>query len=205
MLRRLSLSAALAIATASLGAAAPAPASPSALQSAAERLVGRQVLRDMTSEKSRKTIRGAKALWMDVVIQKPTEDAGAFSSLEADLRTTDMEGQLRDAGFRVMDPKKKSLAMSLRPTLVLMVLRSPQGAEGLDKGFYVVTANAVQDCTPLGGTVFSTATWIKIGDPIAFSGDDHKDIDAIRLSARACVKAFIDAAQDNVTNSGSTK
>jgi hypothetical protein len=167
------------------------------LQEAAQRLMGRQALRDITSPKARKTVRGASSVWTDVVVQKPEASAAsAFANLEADLKLTDVEGQLRDAGFKVMDPKKRSLAIGLRPTLSLMVLRSPKGADGNAQGFYLVVANAVQDVQPLGGSTVSMVTWAQLGDPIAFSGDDHKDIDAIRLSAREVVKAFIRAAQD---------
>ena len=186
--------AALVLAAGSLGAAEAAATS---LQEAAQRLMGRQALRDVTSDKAKKTVRGATAVWTDVVVQKPEAGgASAFSNLEADLKLTDVEGQLRNAGFKVMDPKKRSLAIGLRPTLSLMVLRSPKGADGNAQGFYLVVANAVQDVQPLGGSVVSMVTWAQLGDPIAFSGDDHKDIDAIRLSAREVVKDFIRAAQD---------
>jgi hypothetical protein len=85
--------------------------------------------------------------------------------------------------------------------LVLMVLRSPKGTEGVEQGFYVVTVNVMQDCKPLGGKTFSALTWVKIGEPIPFSGEDLKDIGAIRDSARALVKAFIEAAQEYPSDS----
>jgi hypothetical protein len=184
-------------------AAAPKSEAPD-MDSAAVRLLGRQLVRDVTSEKARKTVRGTHSLWVDVVVQKP-EESSAFANLEQDLKLTDLEGTLRNEGFKVMDPKKKSLAVGLRPTLVLMVLRSPAGAEGVSQGFYLVVASAVQDVTPLGGSTFSTVTWAKYAQPVLFSGDEHKDVDNIRIAAREAVKAFVNAAQDNVTDSGTTK
>ena len=192
MLNKLLLSAVLAC-----FAAVPAVAemAPTNLDMAATQLVARQLVRDLSGEKAERTIHGDKALWISLVVQKP-ENSNAFLNLEADLKDTDVAAQLRDAHFRVMDPKKKSLAVGLRPTLEIMVLRSSPGAQNGDKGFYVVLADVLQDCRPMGGDLASMTTWIKIGDPIAFSGEDPKDINAIRVSARSCVKAFIDAAQD---------
>jgi len=165
------------------------------LEDSASMLAAKQVLHDLSGDKGKKSIRGDTALWTDVVVQKPAENS-AFTSLELDLKSTDVDGQLREAGFKLMAPNKRSLAVGLRPTLVLMVLRAPAGSLGNDKAFYLVMANAVQDATPLGGVTQSMTTWTKAGEPILSSGDDHKDIDAIRLSARACVKSFILAAQD---------
>lgn len=172
-----------------LGAeAAPGP------QAVIERLLGRQFLRDLGGDKAKRSIRGTRALWVDLSVQKP-DNSEAFKGIEADLKASDIEAQLKEAGLRVMDPKKRSLAIGLRPTLSLMVLRSPSGAEGLDKGFYVVVASAIQDVTPLGGDTLSTPTWVKAGEAIVFSGDDLKDAGAIRAAARALVGAFIDAAR----------
>jgi hypothetical protein len=159
-------------------------------------LLGKRTLMELSSADARRSIRGTKALWTELIFQKPS-NAAAFESLALDLKTTDLEGQLRSAGFRLMDPKKRSLALGLRPTLLLSVLFTPKGAEGNNFDFYLVMAKATQDVTPLGGTTMSMTTWMKVGDAIASTGDIPKDIEAIRASARACVMDFIDVAQDN--------
>jgi hypothetical protein len=177
-------------------AAGMAPAT--ALDLAAHGLLARHLMAELGNANARRSVRGTKALWIEMSLQKPGESP-ALDSLAADLRLTDLEGQLRAAGFRLMDPKKRSLALGLRPTLVLSVLYAPKGSEGNDVDFYLVLAKATQDVTPLGGLRMTMTTWLKAGEPIASTGDTAKDVDAIRAAARACVMAFIDTAQDNDT------
>jgi hypothetical protein len=81
------------------------------LEGAAARIVGRQVVRDLTGEKARKTFLAAKALWTDVMVQKPTDKAAVFASLEADIRNSDVADQLLKSGFKILDPEKNSLAL----------------------------------------------------------------------------------------------
>ena len=158
-------------------------------------LLCRQFSMELTGADARRSIRGTKSLWTQLSLQKP-EKSPAMDSLEADLRLTDMEGLLRSAGFKIMDPKKRSLALGLRPTLVLSVYYIPSAAGAGDKDLYLVTARATQDVVPLGGSTLSMTTWMQRGEAIESTGDIHKDIDAIRASARDCVNAFISAAQD---------
>jgi hypothetical protein len=166
------------------------------LDTASKSLIGTHFVNDLSASGAKKSVRGTKALWTALSVQKPAANP-EFDSLESDLKNTDLEGQLRDAGFRIMDPKKRSLAIGLRPTLVLTLRFIPKGALGNDTDFYLVMAEATQDVTPLGGDKISMTTWLKVGEPIPSSGHSRDDIDAIRASAKACVRAFIDTAQDN--------
>lgn len=158
-------------------------------------VLAKQMLADMSSAEARRSIRGAKSVWTQLIVEKAAKSPG-LDSLEADLKSTDMEGQLRDAGFKVMDPQRKSLALGLRPTVVLSVLYRPKGTEGSDSDFYLVTVRAVQDLNPLGGETITQTTWAKVGEPIVSTGDVVKDVAAIRASAREAVLAFIKTAQD---------
>jgi hypothetical protein len=173
------------------------------LNGPAMQLFGRQILSDLNGDLAGASIRGTKALWIDAVIQSPVSST-AFANLEADLKSSDMEGLLIAAGLKVMDPKKRSFATGLRPTLEVMILRSPQGATGSDQGFYLVITSALQDVKPLGGDeAQSMITWCTTGAPIPFSGDDDKDVAAIRSSARDGVTAFIAQVKGtNVSASG---
>jgi hypothetical protein len=176
---------------------APAPAAATLpLAASADGLALRAILKDYTGSQAKKSILGDTALWTEVVAQKPVS-VTAFENLEADIKNSDMDGQLRNAGMRVMDPKKKSFAMSLRPTLQLSILYAPKGTEGNSQDYYLVIAEASQDLTPLGGSQVTLPTWVKLGEPITGSGDASKDVAAIRVSARALVMAFIDVVQDN--------
>lgn len=166
------------------------------LDNAAANMLAKRCVVELQGANARKSIRGAKALWTQLNLQKPGQGLG-MDSLEADLKLTDMEGQLRSAGFKLMDPKKRSLALGLRPTLILSVYYSPKGTEGNDTDFYLVVASAMQDVTPLGGDKMTMTTWLKAGNVIPATGHIAKDVDAIRASARACVMAFINVAQDN--------
>lgn len=166
------------------------------LDDAAANMLAKRCLAELSGANARKSIRGTKALWIQLSLQKPAQTPG-LDSLEADLKLTDLEGQLRSAGFRLMNPKKPSLALGLRPTLVLSVYYAPKGSEGNNMDFYLVSVSAMQDVTPLGGTTTSMTTWVKSGDVIASTGNVSRDVAAIRASARACVMAFINVAQDN--------
>ena len=165
------------------------------VETAGGALLSKQLLKVLGGAQAKKSIRGTRALWVDLIVQKPVTGTAA-DSLEADLRLTDMEGQLRDAGFKIMDPKKRSLALGLRPTLQLNVLYEPAGGDS-PKAFYLVTAHASQDVTPLGGDTCTMITWLNCSPPIPSSNDLHVDADPIRSSARACVRAFIEAAKDS--------
>ncbi len=155
-------------------------------------LAGRS-LDDLGSETARSSIRGTKALWVELNFQKAAQSP-AMDNLKADLKLTDMEGQLRSAGFRIMDPQKKSLALGKRPTLALSVVFVAKGG-ALKTDFYLLLAEAVQDVVPLGGSKLSMTTWLRASDPIASSGDVQKDVGAIRAAARAAVLAFIETAK----------
>jgi hypothetical protein len=179
---------ACAVVFASAGALHAASAGDVAAKIAAARL-----LDGVTGAAGLKSLRGAKAAWDEVLVQKGLETT--MPSLETDLKTTDVEGALRTAGFRVMDPKKRSLAVGLRPTLSVVVIFQPKGPDS-DKDFYLVLTSAAQDCAPLGGPAQSMVTWAKISDAIVSSGDTQKDIEAIRSAARDGVKTFIDASQE---------
>jgi hypothetical protein len=163
-------------------------------------ILGKHSVEELGSASAKRSIRGTKALWTELRVQTASK-TDAFESMKADLKTTELEGQLRSAGLRIMDPKRRSLALGLRPTLVLSVYYVPKGSEGNDSDFYLVTACATQDVTPLGGDKLSMTTWLKAGDVIASSGHVDEDIAAIRASAKACVMSFIDTAQDNDTTS----
>jgi hypothetical protein len=167
------------------------------LAAAAKSLVAGRCLADLDSGEARKSIRGTTALWTELSLQEPGASPALGASLALDLKVTDLEGQLRDAGIKVMDPKKRSLAMGLRPTLVLSLLYAPKGSEGNVSDFYVVTVRATQDVTPLGGPRVRMTTWLKSGGAIQASGDPAIDAEAIRASARASVLAFIGVAQDH--------
>ncbi|HTB35283.1 MAG TPA: hypothetical protein VNZ54_10080 [bacterium] len=172
--------------------AGPAPA----MAAAAKRIVSERLAAPLTGDAGRQSIRGTKALWVQVLLQGGVDKMPA---LESDLRRSDLEGQLRDEGFRVMDPAKRSLAIGLRPTLVLLVFYSPADPAAGTAAFYVVLANANQECTPLGGDSVTLTTWATSGDPIPASADPAADAEAIRASARACVHAFVEAAKGAVT------
>jgi hypothetical protein len=172
------------------------PALAQQLDDAATNMLARRCLAELEGANARKSIRGSKALWIQVSLQKPADTPG-MDSLEADLKLTDLEGQLRSAGFKLMDPQKRSLALGLRPTLALSVSYVPKGTQGNDRDFFLVVASALQDVVPLGGSKMSMTTWLKSGAAIAATGDASKDVASIRASARACVAAFIAVAQDN--------
>ena len=171
------------------GAALPA----STPMDAAAKIASARLLDGVLGAPGLKSIRGATAAWDEVLVQKGIE--ATMPSLETDLKTTDVEGALRDAKFRVMDPKKRSFAVGLRPTLSVVVIYQPKSPES-DKDFYLVITSASQDCSPLGGSTQSMVTWAKVSEPLLGSGDTQKDIEAIRGAARAGVKAFLDAAQE---------
>ena len=170
----------------------------SALDQATNSLMGRRFMQDLSSASAKRSIRGTKALWTALKIQKP-ENSEDFDRMESDIRATELEGQLKNAGFKIMDPNKHSLALGLRPTLVLSVYFIPKAAMGNTLDVYLVTAEATQDVTPLGGDKISMTTWLKVGTPITSTGNTLADIEAIRDSAKACVRTFIDTAQDNDT------
>jgi hypothetical protein len=170
------------------------PAPDAAMAPAAERMALEHLTAGVTGEAGRRSIRGTKALWVQVLLMGGTE---GMPDLEMDLRRSDMEGQLRDQGFRVMDPAKRSLAIGLRPSLVLVVFYSPANQATGTGAFYVVQAKADQQCTPLGGDETTLTTWASNGDPLPASGNAAADAEAIRASARDCVKAFIDAAKSS--------
>jgi hypothetical protein len=173
-------------------AGAPVAATGTAMATAAAHMVSDRLLADMTGDAGRQTIRGTKALWVQVLLQGGMT---GMPDLESDLRRSDLEGGLRDQGFRVMDPAKRSLAMGLRPTLVLLVFYSPANEVTGAGAFYLVLANANQECTPLGGDPVTMTTWATAGDPIPASADPAVDAQAIRASARQCLKAFVAAAR----------
>src|SRR5258706_11101241 len=143
---------------------------PSSLELGASRRISEQLLRDLSGLDGKKTIRGAKALWTQVVVQKFSEDAAA-ATLESDLKLADMEAQLRKAGLKIMDPAKRSLALGLRPTLVLKVLFEPKGGLVAEQGFYLVLTSASQDVTPLAGEKETMTTWFKATGPIPASAN----------------------------------
>jgi hypothetical protein len=187
-MNRIALTLALGLFAGPAWSADPSPA----MAAAAQRMVSDRLLAGVTGDPGRQSIHGAKALWVQVLLQGGMD---SMPDLESDLRSSDLEGQLRDAGFRVMDPAKRSLALGLRPTLVLVVFYSPANPATGAGAFYLVLANANQECTPLGGDPVTLTTWATAGDPIPASGAPATDAHAIRASARACVRAFIDAAQ----------
>ena len=152
------------------------------LEAGARSLLAKRFILDLGSADARRSIRGTRELWTDLSLQK-FSTVVAMDSLQADLKLTDMEGQLRSAGFKLMDPNKRSLAMGLRPTLILSVLYAPKGTEGNQVDEYLVTAAATQDVTPLGGDKLSMTTWLKAGDPIASSGNSSRS-SATRSAAR---------------------
>lgn len=164
------------------------------VENAAQGIASTWLLTDMTGAAGGASIAGVKDLWTDVVLQKGIGGPG-MATLAADLNALEVKGQLRHAGFRVMDPEKRSLAFGMRPTLEIAVFYAPQSAPDSRPAFYEVVATARQECKPLGGSKISLVTWAKIGDPIQASGDDGKNADAIRASVRDGVKAFIDAAR----------
>jgi hypothetical protein len=171
---------------------APAPDTATAMATAASHMVSERLLADMTGEPGRLSIRGTKALWVQVLLQGGMD---GMPDLESDLRRSDLEGGLREQGFRVMDPAKRSLAMGLRPTLVVLVFYSPANPVTGAGAFYLVLANANQDCTPLGGDQVTMTTWAAVGDPIPATANSAADASAIRASARKCLKAFVAAAR----------
>jgi hypothetical protein len=157
----------------------------------------RSLFASLEREEARRSIRGSRELWTQLNLQVPDADKDpALASLEADLRLTDLEGQLREAGLRLLPAKKTSLALGLRPTLVLTVQFVPKGSEGNEQGFYWVMAEALQDVTPLGGEVVTLPTWAMLSDPVPGTGDLAQDISVVRAAARACVKGFITAAKE---------
>ena len=169
----------------------PTPAPPAAaMTEAARRIVADRLTAGVMGEPGRQSVHGTRALWVQVLLQGGLE---GMPDLESDLRRSELEGQLRDQGFRVMDPAKRSLAMGLRPTLVLVVFYSAANPATGAGAFYLVLANANQECTPLGGDPVTLTTWAAAGDPIPATGDSAGDAHSIRASARACVRAFIDA------------
>jgi hypothetical protein len=161
---------------------------------AAKGLLADHYVAEQSDADACRSIRGTRELWTNLSLQRPVA-SDVVDSLAADLRMTDMEGQLRDAGLKVMDPAKRSLALGLRPTLDLVVLYSPKGAGGNPSEFYLVLARVTQDVTPLGGKRISMSTWMKSGKPIPVTLDAQKDVEAIRASARFCVLAFIDVVK----------
>jgi hypothetical protein len=173
--------------------AAEAASVPVSMEPSAERLIGRQLMTDLTGSQAKRSIRGATAVWTQVMVQGSA--AVPMASLNADLRTTDLEGQLRDAKFRLMDPDKKSLAIGLRPTVVLSVLFVPKDA-WTPTAYYLVTIRALQDAKPLGGDTITMATWINVHDPVPATGVAATDTEAVRAAARDCVKTFIEVTQD---------
>jgi hypothetical protein len=166
---------------------------PAAMEPSAERLIGRQLMVDLTGSQAKRSIRGASAVWTQVMVQGSA--AVPMASLAADLKTTDLEGPLRDAKFRLMDPDKKSLAIGLRPTIVLSVLYVPKDALTVAP-YYLVTIRALQDAKPLGGDTITLATWINVHDPVPATGVASTDTEAVRVAARECVKTFIQVTQD---------
>ena len=180
----------------------PGDASSTAMAAAAGHMVSDRLLADMTGEPGRQTIRGTKALWVQVLLQGGT---AGMPDLESDLRRSDLEGGLREQGFRVMDPAKRSLAMGLRPTLVLLVFYSPANPVTGAGAFYLVLANANQECTPLGGEAVTMTTWAKAGEPIPATSNSAADASAIRASARQCLKAFVAAARGTVALGSDTE
>jgi hypothetical protein len=175
--------------------ALPAAASPGSLEAAVNGVVLRHLLGDLRGADAKKSIRGAKALWIQVGLQKPLGSTD-MNNLEKDIKLTEVEGPLRNAGFKIMDPKKRSLALGLRPTLFLNVLFCPKGTEGNEQDFYLLLIRASQNVLPLGGETVTLTTWMKLGEAIPSAGDKLKDIDAIRASARSLVASFINVAQD---------
>ncbi len=94
---------------------------------AAAKIAAARLLDGVTGAAGMKSLRGAKAAWDEVLVQKGME--ATMPSLETDLKTTDVEGALRTADFRIMDPKKRSLAVGLRPTLSVVVIFQPKGPD----------------------------------------------------------------------------
>ena len=171
------------------------PAETKPLEPAVAAVAARYLMADLSGTEARKSIRGTKALWVQVAVQKPSDSTG-FDSLEADLKLTDMTGQLHASGFKIMDPAKRSLALGLRPTLILNVLYCPKGTEGSNESFYLVLARATQDVLPLGGITVTMTTWVKVSETIPASGDSGMDVAAIRSAARSLVASFISVAKD---------
>jgi hypothetical protein len=157
-------------------------------------LLVQRLLAGVTGQAGADSLRGTKDLWVDVVVQDGVAKAPGMASLATDLRQSDLEGRLRDGGFRVMDPTRRSLALGLRPTLALTVLYSPAGSGPDDKAFYLVLASATQQCTPLGGAEQTLVTWADAGTAIPALGNAH-DVDAVRAAAQARVTDFIAAAK----------
>ena len=170
-----------------------AAASPRGMEPSAERLIGRQLITDLTGSQAKRSIRGATAVWTQVMVQGTSTEP--MPSLEADLRTTDLEGPLRDAKFRLMDPEKKSLAIGLRPTVVLSVVYVGKDAYTASP-YFLVSVRALQDAKPLGGETITLATWISVHAPVPATGSIDNDTEAIRAAARESVKEFISVTQD---------
>lgn len=161
-----------------------------------DRLASRQLLSEILGAPGQKTIRGAKSVWVDVIVQKRA-DTPAMKTLEEDLRMTALEGQLRKAGFRMLQDGKKSIAPGPKPTVTVMVLHAlPRALGDNAKAVYLVLVCAKLDISCMSSDGKPLITWAKVGEPILSDGDDLKDADAIRASAKAGVQAFIDAAKD---------
>jgi hypothetical protein len=175
-----------------LAVGVPAPLLEPAMRSS----VSRPLLAALHGEEAKRSIRGCKKLWVQVNLVLADKDP-AQASLTTDLRLSDLEGGLRQAGFSLLAAKDNSLALGLRPTLVLTVQFVPKGTEGNGDGLYWVMLEALQDVTPLGGEVVTLPTWAALSKPILATDDHAQDIAAVRSEARGCIQAFIIAAQEN--------
>lgn len=167
------------------------------LSLAGKNFLGRHYLAELDSNDARDSILGTKSLWIELSFQAGAK-AKDLAGLEGDLKEVELEGQLEDAGLKVLDPKKKSLALTgQRPTLILSILYFPKTKEGNDAEFYLVWAKAIQEMSPLGGKKVTLTSWAKLQPPVLASGDAAKDREAIRAAAKASVKEFVDIAQGN--------
>jgi hypothetical protein len=172
-----------------------APSGPMDL--AVQSLLGRQYLHDLTNGEANHSIRGVQSLWTQVLVQRASKSP-ALETLEADLRLSEMEGPLRDAGLEILDAKDQPLSLGSKPTLVLNVYFMPKASQQAPQDFYLVTLRAVQEVRvgALGSLKRSLTTWMKVSEPLPSLGDAGNDAAAIRKAARGAVASFINAVKD---------
>jgi hypothetical protein len=85
-------------------------------------------------------------------------------------------------------PTQNSLPETTRREMIELL--NQQLADAIDLGL-----QAKQDTSRMGEESNAMVTWAHIGEPVISDGNDYKDAEGIRSSAKACVQAFIDVAK----------
>jgi hypothetical protein len=163
-----------------------------------------QLLRAMHSPAMRKaTIAGQKAVVPSLTLRvtdaegQAIPDANlppALANLEADLKNTDIDGEIRNAGIQIAEEK------SLAPRLLIFVMSVPaiDKPDFKTRKMYSVTGMVAQVMTVglgLLGRREAITTGTFGGKPIVSTLDDSADASTIRVAVRKIVDEYVAEAK----------